>query len=80
VPGVVLLNYVQQQLLTIFPHHRINTLTQAKFLHPLLPDQDFSVSLSQSSVHTIKFTCMRAQETLVTGTFIIAAKEEQAHD
>jgi len=80
VPGVVLLNYVQQQLLAAFPNDRICTLTQAKFLHPLLPDQDFSVSLTQSSAHNIKFTCMRESETLVTGTFIIAVKKEQSHD
>ncbi len=80
VPGVVLLTYVQHQLLAAFPNNRICTLTQAKFLHPLLPDQDFSVSLSQSSAHTIKFTCMRESETLVTGTFIIAAKEDKSHD
>ncbi|MDF1582934.1 MAG: AMP-binding protein [Methyloprofundus sp.] len=80
VPGVVLLNYVQQQLLAAFPNHRISTLTQAKFLQPLLPDQDFSVSLTQSSTHNIKFTCMRDTETLVTGTFIIVTKEEKSHD
>ncbi len=80
VPGVVLLNYVQQQLLTTFPNDRICTLTQAKFLHPLLPDQDFSISLSQPSAHSIKFTCLREAETLVTGTFIMAAKEEKHHD
>jgi len=79
VPGVVLLNYVQQQLLAVFPNDRICTLTQAKFLHPLLPEQDFTVSLMQSSAHSIKFTCLRELETLVTGTFIIAAKEEKTH-
>ncbi|OQK16282.1 hypothetical protein AU255_14420 [Methyloprofundus sedimenti] len=80
VPGVILLNYVQQQLLAVFRHDRICTLTQAKFLHPLLPDQDFTVSLTQSSANNIKFTCTRDKETLVTGTFIIAAKEENSHD
>ena len=80
VPGVILLNYVQQQLLASFPNYRICTLTQTKFLHPLLADQDFAVSLTQSSTHNIKFTCTCESETLVTGTFIIAAKEEQYND
>lgn len=80
VPGVVILNYVQQQLLASFPDDRIITLTQAKFLHPLLPEENFSVSLTQSSAQHIKFTCTRNTQSLVTGTFIIAAKAEPAHD
>jgi acyl-coenzyme A synthetase/AMP-(fatty) acid ligase len=74
VPGVVILNYVQQQLLANFPSDRIATFTQAKFLHPLLPEEIFSISLTQSSTNHIKFICTREAETLVTGTFIIATK------
>jgi len=80
VPGVVILDYAQQQLLSAFPNDQVSTLTQAKFLHPLLPDQDFVISLTQSSAHNIKFSCMRDTETLVTGTFIIKVKSGQTHD
>lgn len=79
VPGVVLLNYVQQHLLTIFPNSRILTLTQAKFLYPLRPEESFTISLTQTSENRIKFTCLHETQTFLTGTFITATKIEQTH-
>lgn len=76
VPGVVLLNYVQQQLLLWLPDYQINTLAQAKFLHPLHPEENFSIRLSQASEHNIKFSCSRNTELLATGSIIIQAKKE----
>jgi len=80
VPGVVILNYVQQQLLANFPDTQIVTLTQAKFLQPLHPEENFSISLSQSAAQHIKFTCTRENERLVTGSFMIAAKTEHTYE
>ena len=76
VPGVVILNYVQQQLLNWLPEYTIKTLSQAKFLYPLNPDQKFTITLMQSSAQKIKFTCSHDAHTLVTGAFIIKAKQE----
>jgi len=75
VPGVIILNYVQQQLLTWLPDYRINTLAQAKFLHPLHPDENFAITLKQSSAINIKFCCTRGTDTLATGSIIIQATQ-----
>ena len=75
VPGVIILNYVQHQLLNWLPNYRINTLAQAKFLHPLHPGEDFAITLTQSSAKNIKFSCTRGTETLATGSMIILAKQ-----
>ncbi len=80
VPGVVLLNYVQQQLLNWLPEYSIDTLAQAKFLHPLTPDQEFTVNLIYVSVHKIKFSCHCENRTLVTGSFIIKEKTGSEND
>ncbi|MCK5355390.1 MAG: hypothetical protein KAJ63_09750 [Methyloprofundus sp.] len=75
VPGVVILDYVQQQLLNWLPEYTIDTLTQAKFLYPLSPDQEFIIQLTQLSAQKIKFTCHYDKQTLVTGSFIIKEKQ-----
>ena len=80
VPGVVILNYVQQQLLNWLPEYTIKTLSQAKFLYPLNPDQEFTITLMQSSAQKIKFTCSHDTHTLVTGAFIIKAKQETTNE
>ena len=80
VPGVVILNYVQQQLLSWRPKYTIDTLAQAKFLYPLNPDQKFTVKLTQLSIQKIKFTCSHNAHTLVTGTLIIKVKKGPEHD
>jgi len=80
VPGVVILNYVQQQLLEWLPGYTIETLSQAKFLYPLAPDQEFTIKLMQTSTQKIKFTCNRNFHTLVTGSIIIKEKQGSVND
>lgn len=80
VPGVVLLDYVQQQLLSWLPAYSIETLTQAKFHYPLAPEQKFTINLIQASTHKIKFTCRYNQQTLVTGVIILKEKKGCQHD
>ena len=80
VPGVVILNYVQQQLSNWLPKYTVDTLAQAKFLYPLFPDQKFTIKLIQSSTQKIKFTCTYGEYTLVTGLFIIKEKKESEND
>ena len=74
VPGVVILDYVQQQLVSWLPEFTIDTLAQAKFLYPLSPGQKFTVILKQLSSQKIKFTCYHDTHTLVTGSFMIKQK------
>ncbi len=80
VPGVIILNYVQQQLLNWRPDDYITTLAQAKFLHPLLPDEEFSIYLKQSSTHNVKFICKRQADTLATGSLLIQAKQHISNE
>ena len=80
VPGVVLLNYVQQQLLSWLPEYTIDTLTQAKFLYPLAPAQEFTINLTHVSAKKIKFTCSYDSQTLVTGFFLIKKKAGPEND
>ncbi len=71
VPGVVLLDYARALLEQWQPHTRIKTISQAKFLHPLYPDQLFIIHLTQVSVQTIKFECVCQQQRLLLGTFTL---------
>jgi 3-hydroxymyristoyl/3-hydroxydecanoyl-(acyl carrier protein) dehydratase len=81
VPGVVLLDYARELLQTWQPHQRIKTLSQAKFLQPLVPQQAFTITLKQDSGQRIKFECVRrdvkscVSTTLIYGTFIVENKE-----
>ncbi len=75
VPGVVLLDYARDLLQIWQPHSRIKTLSQAKFLQPLPPQQRFTITLTQISTQTIKFECLTETEKLISGTFIVEHKE-----
>lgn len=80
VPGVVLLEYAKLLLQTWQPALRIKTLSQAKFLQPLSPQQTFTITLTQVSAQTIKFECVRrdikscVSTALIYGTFIVENK------
>jgi 3-hydroxymyristoyl/3-hydroxydecanoyl-(acyl carrier protein) dehydratase len=71
VPGVVILDYASNLVQEWQPGCRITGLTQAKFLKPLHPGQQFTIKLIQASPSLIKFECDSAEEKLVTGTFVI---------
>lgn len=81
VPGVVLLDYARELLQTWQPQIRIKTLSQAKFLQPLPPQQSFTITLTQISEQKIKFECVRKDAkscvsiALIYGTFIVENKE-----
>jgi len=80
VPGVVILNHVQQHLLTCLPHYRIKSIAQAKFLHPLKPNEDFIICLKQNTANNIKFSCLSGSTLLVTGSLLIETKEEPMYE
>jgi 3-hydroxymyristoyl/3-hydroxydecanoyl-(acyl carrier protein) dehydratase len=81
VPGVVLLDYARLLLHNWQPTIRIKTLSQAKFLQPLSPQQGFTINLTQVSAQTVKFECVRTDAKscvsiiLIYGTFIVENKE-----
>jgi len=71
VPGVVILEYVQKQLLNIMDGYRISTLAQAKFIRPIGPDEDFSITLTQTIKGTIKFLCANNAGNVMTGYLVV---------
>ncbi|MCF6250824.1 MAG: hypothetical protein L3J75_06070 [Methylococcaceae bacterium] len=71
VPGVVLLDYTSTLICHWKNRIRIKSLSQAKFHHPLYPEQLFTIHLTQSTEKSIKFECLKAEEKLLSGTFII---------
>ena len=71
VPGVVILEYVQKQLLNIMDGYRISTLAQAKFIRPIRPGDDFSITLTQTTIGTIKFLCTNNAGDVITGYFVV---------
>lgn len=75
VPGVVLLDYARDLLQVWQPRSRIKTLSQAKFLQPLSPQQRFTITLTQVSAQTVKFECLSDAHKLICGTFIVEHKE-----
>jgi len=80
VPGVIILNYAQQQLLNSLPACHIKGLPQAKFLHTLKPNESFTISLQQHSITNVKFTCSKGEQLLATGSFIIEAITGLSHE
>ncbi len=71
VPGVVILEYVQKQLLNVIDGYRISTLAQAKFIRSISPEEDFSITLTQTTKGTIKFLCANNAGNVMTGYFVI---------
>ena len=71
VPGVVILDYAQKQLLNIMNGYRISTLAQAKFIRTIGPDEDFSITLTQTRKGTIKFLCTNNAGNVMTGYFVV---------
>lgn len=80
VPGVVILNHVQQHLLTCLPNYRVKSIAQAKFLNPLKPNETFIICLKQNTANNIKFSCLSGSTLLVTGSLLIEIKEEPIHE
>jgi 3-hydroxymyristoyl/3-hydroxydecanoyl-(acyl carrier protein) dehydratase len=74
VPGVVLLDYARALLQIWQPGLRIKTLSQAKFLQPLPPQQAFTITLTADNADKIKFACVSETQKLLSGTFIMENK------
>jgi hypothetical protein len=46
-------------------------LAQAKFIRPIGPDEDFSITLTQTTKGTIKFLCANNVGNVMTGYFVV---------
>jgi len=73
VPAVVILNEVIATCNDWQPTVHVTGVNSAKFMAPLLPDQQFSISLSHTGKSTIAFECSIKGKTLVSGKLLINA-------
>ena len=67
VPGVILLDYCKRLLKRWKPGFTISAVPQAKFHQHLLPEQDFSIQLTEKAPLSIKFECFADDIKLASG-------------
>lgn len=67
VPGVVLLDAVIAAARDHFGAGAAIGLPRAKFLSPVLPDEEVMVEIAQASGHRIAFTCRAGDRLVATG-------------
>jgi 3-hydroxyacyl-[acyl-carrier-protein] dehydratase len=76
IPGVILLDLARALLVQWLPGSRIKTITQAKFLHPVHPEQVFTIYLTQIAITTIKFECKLSEQRVMSGSFLVEHNNE----
>ena len=66
VPGVVILDRVEQAIRDWLPAARIARIVECKFLTPLRPEQTFGVELTRNG-DWVRFECRTAQALFASG-------------
>ena len=74
IPAVVQLDYVRRLLQQWQPEKRLIAIPHAKFQRPLLPDQDFLITLTELDTESIRFECACEGKKLATGSLRIEAR------
>lgn len=72
VPGVVLLDLALAEAQRVFGPLRATGLPQAKFLAPLLPEQDATLELARDGAQ-LRFAWRRDGQLLAQGAFTVAS-------
>lgn len=67
-PGVLLLDHVLQVLERYAPNRSVAALPVAKFLRPILPQEEFMVGLEMIDSSQLRFVCRCAGHLAVHGT------------
>lgn len=70
VPGVVILDVVQDKIEAWIGLNNPRSLPSVKFVTPLLPDELFSIHLEHSESGKIIFTCYREESVIAQGKII----------
>lgn len=72
VPGVVILESVQQLIEQWQGKIRLKSIPMVKFINPLLPDHEFTISLemNEAMINTINFTCVEGKTPIAQGSVI----------
>jgi len=67
IPGVVLLDYVNEFIKQHFPESTVSMISQAKFHQPLRPNEEFVIHLEKISPDGFKFECLKNAEKIASG-------------
>lgn len=67
VPGALILELVAKMLLEQYSEHYICGFPYIKFLSPLAPETEFTISWQQANENNIDFTCNCGLQLLVKG-------------
>lgn len=73
-PGVLTLDFIAQGLLNQQSDKVLAGFLQVKFLQPVLPEQDVSVSYIEKRDNVFQFSCVYGDTTLVTGQIKLKQK------
>lgn len=71
VPGVLILEQVENAITGEYPNLLIKRIGQVKFLKPLLPGQEVKMELQGEKEGTITFTCYFENKKIANGTISI---------
>ncbi len=74
VPGVVLLDHTLALLATHVHGLRCHAVRKVKFLAPVLPGEEISVSFRQDMRQGLSFTCVRQGDVILTGVLALDAR------
>jgi len=67
VAGVIILAKVEEVLQQWQPLQIIQGISQAKFHQPLLPEQNFTITLTEKKLHSIHFVCHHNSQKIASG-------------
>ena len=70
VPGVGILDTVQQAIEAWQGNIRPKSLPTVKFMNPLLPEHEYMINLqmNEAAINTIKFTCVEGNTIIAQGS------------
>ncbi len=77
VPGVVILDAVLDKIESWLGLNNLQSITNVKFVAPLLPDQLFVISIERPEQNTFIFICHRKEEVIAQGKILYLHESAQ---
>lgn len=72
VPGVVILDEILRMAHELLsPEASVAGMDNVKFMHPLLPQQRFTIKLTDERPDRWRFECWRQEQHIVTGKLLL---------
>ena len=75
IPGVVVLDAAMAQILRCRPACSVTSLDDVKFLAPVLPGSEVTVTFRESSPGRVIFVCTVAGQSVLRGRAVVAVGE-----